>query len=238
MLHSRMKFLAFAAVVVLLFPAAACSGGGESDDTAREISNEELGQMVLGPEQFGPEFAGFSSGDENGPQTVEQIANEDDDPAAERADLEQHGFTDGYKMLYYTQQPPGGQVASVGSLVYLFETAEGAAGYLEDSIAEMRDDQEDEDPSAIFEWSDLDAGDEAVSLRFDGPQPTDEGSTISLSGTVIFFRHGRIVAGMLLYGFALPDPEKQRLHGNMETLASVMNDRITSVLATAAAPSA
>jgi len=223
-------------VAVLLAAAAAC-GGESMDDTAREISNEELAQMLLGPEEFGPEFAGFTSGDENGPQTVEQIANEDDDPSAEQADLQQHGFADGYKMLSYNPQQGEGQVASVGSLAYLFATPEGAAAYLEDSIAEMRDDQSDEDPAVIFEWSELDVGDEAVSLRADGPQESGDGSTVTLSGTVIFFRHGRIVAGMLLYGFSLPDGEKQRLHSNVQALASVMNDRITNVLVTAAAPS-
>lgn len=85
--------------LALIFTGAfafACTndnGGGGSEDTSREITNEELSRMVLGVTAFGREYAGFAPDETNGPQTIEQVASEEDDPAAERVDLEQFGWS-------------------------------------------------------------------------------------------------------------------------------------------------
>src|SRR6266542_6382440 len=102
------------AAALMVLSAVACSGGSntQSGETTREISKDQLAQMVLSPDQFGPELAGFTPDAENGFQTIDQVAKGEDDPAAERADLERFGWTGAYQSMF--ANPNGDQ--SVGVL--------------------------------------------------------------------------------------------------------------------------
>jgi len=60
---SRIPPVALAAALLVLFGVACSSGGGKADDTNREISDEELARMVLAPNDFGDDYAGFQPDD-------------------------------------------------------------------------------------------------------------------------------------------------------------------------------
>ncbi len=223
-----------------MLAVAACGGGGGSDDTAREISNEELAQMVLSLDQFGPEFSGFTPDTDNGFQTVEQVAEGEDDPAAEQADLEQFGWAATYEVEYVN--PAGIEVVGVmggGSTVYLFATAEGADGYWQDSVAEVENPERGGGSTALqnAERIDFEVGDESIGFVLRVQAPKDDGSTGNYTGWLMYFTHGRLLGSLYVSAADIDDVEGERLQSRAETLASVLNDRIAARLA-AQAPSA
>lgn len=120
---------ALAAPAALSLLIVACSGSGDkTDDTARDIRSEELARMVLDLGQFGPEVAGFVSEDGSGPLSLEQTAEEEDDPESEKADLQQFGWVAAHKGSFEAPQSVEGQAGGVGSTVYLFATADALPG--------------------------------------------------------------------------------------------------------------
>src|SRR5437879_5947004 len=91
----------------LMLALATCGGGGEKqalDDTAREISNEELGRMVLALEQFPPEYAAFKADEDNGLLTIDKEVEGTFDPAKERSDLEKFGWISACKATFSDPQ--------------------------------------------------------------------------------------------------------------------------------------
>ncbi len=221
--------------------AIACGGGGdeETDDTAREISSEELAQMVLAPDQFGAEYVRFTPDSENGVLSLDQATQEEDDPEAERADLQQFGYSSGYRSFYSDTEFQGTGVFYVGGVVYLFTGNDGADGYLSDSVDEFGEMSNDSDVSfSKFETFDLDVADEAIGARFEGAVKRDAGSESPLWGAVSYFRHGRITGALSIFGLQMDDPGKQRIEDNAKALASVMNERIATVLAAGAGTTA
>ena len=234
-LKGALGFMAVALAVIVV----ACGGDNNSndvpaaDDTSRDITDEQLSQMVLAPTAFGPEYAEFTPDAENGPQTIEQASEGEDDPAAERIDLEQFGWAATHKAYFDNAAPREGAVSAVASILYVFGTAEGASGYLRDSRGEMQDEANAPDPGQTMELAELEVGNEAYTAVFDAQVDREDGSTVEVSGMAAFFRRGRIAGGVYYIGVALPDLEKQRLEGKVTSLTSTMNDRMASILAAA-----
>jgi len=225
--------IALAAIVVACGGGESSNDGPAADDTSREITNEQLSQMVLALGDFGPEYGGFAPDSDNGPQTIEQVSDEEDDPAAERIDLEQFGWAATHQAYFDNPAPTEGAVSAVASFVYVFGTAEGASGYLGDSRGEMHDEANAPDPGQTMELAELEVGNEAYTAVFNAQVDREDGSTVAVSGMAAFFRRGRVAGGVYYIGVALPDLEKQRLEGKVKSLTSTMNDRMASVLAAA-----
>jgi hypothetical protein len=227
------KFIASVVLAVLALvalSAAGCKSGGEkADDTSREISEAELSQMVLGLDLFGTEYAGFTAEEPTGPLTIEQTAEEEDDPAAERADLEQFGWVASQKAAFEGEWAEG-QAAGLGSMVYAFETSEGAAGYMDDSEGEFRE-LSSEDGITRIDISEHDLSDEAISLLIEGEEDMEDGSKLEVSGWAMAFRRGRLVGVVHIFALNADDLEKTRLEGKVEVLADLMNKQMESVLA-------
>ncbi len=221
--------LSHLAVGLLAVVAMACQGGGSTaDDTARRITDDELAMMVLALEDFGAEFANFEAGEENGFMTAERRAEDSIDPENEAADLKRFGWEAGYEEMYFN--PAAGESGSklwfVASGVDLHETAEGAAGYFEDSRAEVEDDVGKTREGIILdaaETFDVVIADEAAGLHFHVIAEDDSGSQYWASGVI--FRRGRLIASVSIFSF-----EEQRLEEALRELAGNLNERIGSVL--------
>ncbi len=221
--------LSHLAAGLLVIVAMACQGGGSTtDDTARRITDDELAMMVLALEDFGAEFADFEAGEENGFVTAEQRAEDSIDPENEAADLKRVGWEAGYEETYF--DPAAGESGStlwfVSSSVDLLETAEGAAGYFEDSRAEAEDDVGKAREGIILdaaETFDADIADEAAGVHFHVIAEDDAGSLYWASAVI--FRRGRLIASVSIFSF-----EEQRPEDALRELAENLNERIVSVL--------
>jgi hypothetical protein len=221
----------------VLLTGAACSKGENStgDDTTREISEEELSRMVLQLTSFGPEYSGFTADAENGVDNIDKSSEDDFDPAGERADLETFGFATGYQSYYTGQGVPPGGAFGVGSEAVLFQTAEGAKGYFDDSDQELAEQTgKTSGTVTILEVSpfDIDTGaDQDSGARGTARYAQEDGSSTDVWIVVAQYRRGRLLGFVGMYAIAPGDTEKQRLEGKVEALARQMNQQMALVLA-------
>ena len=216
-----------------LLTAAACGGGGSVDDTAREISNEQLAQMVLALDHFGPEYAAFTPEADNGVRNVDTASAGDFDAADERADLERASFVSAYEVNFLNEAVEGAPFL-LGSEVYVFANADGARTYLKDSEAEITENAGRTSDGATIEAInrfEVKAGDEAMGANADISLRRDDGSSTRFWLTVVEFRRGRLVGDVRMFGMGLSDTDKVRLQGKVEALAATMNERVSSAVA-------
>jgi tetratricopeptide (TPR) repeat protein len=227
--HLLALAIGFLAVVAL-----ACQGGGDSspvDDTDQEISDDELALMVLALEDFGADFADLQAVEDSGVLTLDQAAEDDFDPEDERADLERFGWASGYQEFYANPQAAeeGSGVFFVGSSVDLFETVEGAAGYFEDSSAEVLDQAGKTRNGTTVEeilTFDADIADEATGVLARFHSEDQEGSEIHFWASALVFRHGRLLGTVGIYSL-----EEQWFQEELRSLARQMDQNIGSILA-------
>lgn len=212
--------------------AVACGGGGNettNDGASNEVTNEELAQMVLSLEQFGAEFSTFTPDAENGYKTIEQAAESEDDPVAERADLERSGWVSTYE-TYYTNPTAeqGSGVLVVGSSVYLFTSPEGAAEYWRDSEAEINDPNSTEGSAELrgAERVDVAVGDQSIGFRLNETIQRDDGSTVPYSGWLLYFRRGQVMGAVVITAAGVDDQSRQALEAKAQTLATNLNERV------------
>jgi hypothetical protein len=227
------------AIALLAIATLGCQGGGDdkaTDDTARQISDDELAGMALSLTDFGAEYADFVANGDNGPRTIDEIAEDDFDPEDERADMERAGWSSGYQEFYIS--PPDAEEESsvffVGSSIDLFETAEGAADYLDDSRAELTTQIGKKGDNGFTLQNtrefDADVADEAAGAVFEGSIETEQISSTSYWLTAVMFRHGRLVAVVGMYS-----SEEPQLEDTVRALALQFDQKIESALGASAA---
>jgi len=226
------------AVALLAIVTLGCQGGGSNgpaDDTARPISDDELAGMVLGLAEFGADYASFQADDDNGLRTLDQAVEGDLDPEDERADLERFDWASVYQQFYTNPQAAKetSGVYVVGSTVTLFDTVQGAAGYLEDSRGELTT-QVGKSTGALtvvdIQKFDADVANGAAGAIIQGDIQTQQGSSVPLWMSAIMFRHGRLVAVVAAYTF-----EEPQLQDSLRTLALRLDQNIGSTLGASAA---
>jgi hypothetical protein len=226
-------------VALLAIVTLGCQGGGSNepaDDTARPISDDELAGMVLDLAEFGADYASFQAEDDNGLRTLDKAVEGDFDPEDERADLQRFDWASAYEEFYLN--PQGAETAGVygvGSTVNLFETVQGAEGYVEDSRDELTTQVGKSTGSAtvvnIWEF-DAAVADEAVGAVVKVDVQPEQGSSVPIWMSAIMFRHGRLVAVVGAYTF-----EEPQLQDSLRILALHLDQNIGSALgASAAAP--
>ena len=226
------------AIALLAVAALGCEGGNDSepaDDTTRPISDDELAGMVLDLAEFGTDHADFEAEDQNGLRTLDQAVQGDFDPDDERADLQRFDWTSAYEQFY--TNPQGAQAASgvygVGSTVNLFETAQGAEGYFEDSKDELTTQVgESSGTATIVDITkfDADVADGAAGAVVQTDVKTEQGSNVPVWMSAVMFRHGRVVAVVGAYTF-----EEPQLQDSLRALALHLDQNISSTLGTGAA---
>jgi len=223
------------AIALLAIATLGCGDDKPADDTARQISDDELTGMALALTDFGTDYTDFEANGDNGPRTLDKIAEGDFDPEDERADLERAGWASGYQEFYISPQDAEEEPSAffVGSSLDLFETAEGAAGYLEDSRAELTTQIGKSNNGFTFldyREFDADIADGAAAAVFEGSIETTQGSSTSVWMTAVMFRHGRLVATVGMYSL-----EEPQLEDTAKDLALRFDQNIASALGASAA---
>ena len=226
------------AIALLAIATLGCQGGGDdkpADDTARQISDDELAGMALALTDFGADYAGFHANGDNGPRTLDEIAEDDFDPEDERADLARFKWASGYQEFYISPQDAEEEssVFFVGSSVDLFDTAEGAADYLDDSRAELTTQVgKGNNGFTLLDHREFDAdiADGAAAAVFHGSIETEQISSMSFWMSAIMFRHGRLVAVVGMYSL-----EEPQLEDTVKDLALRFDQNIASALGASAA---
>jgi hypothetical protein len=227
----RVLTLAFAALLLLVAAACKSSGGngGGGDDTNREITEDELAQMVLALADFGGAYGDFLVDEGNGAVTPDAKAEDDFDPKDEANDLVEHGYVSGYDADFLSPDAEASGVYAVGSEVNLYEDADGAAGYFADTKAEIEDavgNSGDEMDVTSVEPFSVDVGDESAGFALKGTLPDDEGNPVDVWLMTVGFRHGRLI-GSVYMGSLEERDSREGLRG----WARVMDQRMGTVLA-------
>jgi outer membrane lipoprotein-sorting protein len=205
---------AVAAVLTLLLTGAACKGGGqEADLTAGQITDTQLASMMLSLEDYGPDFRDFQLDKDSGLRTAAQTAENDFDPQDEAQDLERFGWASGYGRSYLNQQAAQARsgIFAVSSDVALFDTADGAAGYFDDSMTELAALLGNGNENITIEkvgQFDAHVADDAAGFYFSGSTPAGDGSQIRLFSTGVALRRGRLLGTV---GFVLARMLDQRI---------------------------
>jgi hypothetical protein len=241
MVSPRIALPTLGFVVLLAGALAACGGDGnqESELPGREITDAELTMMVLSMAELRDVYAGFEGIEVSRFKTNEQTAEEDSDPQDEAQDLEQFGRVKEYVRIYGSpeiEEPLGSERAILlASRVQLFQEAEGASGYLEDHLAEMKDGAGKKSQGATVEQAKSfnvgGLGDESVGMRAGLVFPEDDGSGFEAYGTWVFLRRDRLLSSVLLVTL-----EDEDVTAVVEALAREIDNRIQAILLIAPPP--
>ena len=218
--------------LLLVMAMAACGGGGEGDLTDRPITDADLGTMAVYEVDLPAEFVGFVRTEGSGFKTNEQSAEKHFDPTDEAQDLEQFGQVSEYIRAYGPSAAGGsavqGEAINLVSGVRLFGDAPGAAGYLQDELADLDDSVGKRRGGASVEEVgrvDVDKiADEAVGVRT-RLMFREDGSERPAYETQLFFRRGR-----LLISIAEVRADDKDVGVELALLARSLDERIQVVL--------
>ena len=228
-------------IPALLLLSAACSGG-ESEKADVQIDDAELQAMaeVFSNATFGDAYANMVFDETSGLETKEAFIEDDNDPEGEAKDVEQFGYVSSYEVAYFDSEGliNGGPVAmSVG--VTLFDTEEGATGYMRDDLEEGRKSFSGTTELGTllsFDTFDAKAGKEnwGVFLRLKANEETF-GVNTELSMTVITFQRGKVLGSV----FVMRGDAKDAKADGMR-VAKLLDQRMQAILRgeTPAAPEA
>lgn len=212
----------------------ACGGGGEEGDlTVPDIGDEQLTLMGLDRSELGDEYADFELALSR-LETREQRAvhvNED-----EKKDLERFGELKTYEERYSSDEAlaEGTGPVSVGTTVFVFESAKGASSYLDDDVADLERQVGEElglTKIHTVERFALDGvGDESLGLRLIVLTFTEDG-WVTRYHTLAWFREGHILVLVSLVRLDNSD-----VRAEAEALARKLDERIEQVLAAQITP--
>ena len=221
-----------AGALLLAMGVASCGDGGEADLTARPIDDSVLGTMAVYEVDLPGDFAGFVRIEGSGFKDNEQSAEGHFDPVDEAQDLERFAQEREYVRRYGPAaadgSATGGAAISFVSAVRLFEDGTGAAGYLEDELADMEGSVGKDVAGATIEEVERfnvgGIGDKAAGVRT-RMTLRGEGSERLAYETQVFLRRGR-----LLLSLAAVTAEDTDFKAELETLARSLDERIKIVL--------
>jgi hypothetical protein len=222
-----MPLLRGAALVVLALALAGCAlGGGEEAD---EITADQLAVMVLPRDELGAPESFELDPKDSGRMSAREAADWTTDPDDNAADIRQEGWLSGFELTYSNPDREvsyerGEGVIMGDSTVQLFDTDTSARARLVQEIRDLerlRGKDVDGVRLARFETFDLDVGDEAWGIEL-----TARARGVTLHGTGVFFRSGRVIADT---GFLHVDEVGR--HREAVAAARALESRIERVLA-------
>jgi hypothetical protein len=202
---------------------------------AGDISDEDLAAMVPTKADLGQDYAGFQEA--AALDTNEERRETADDPEDEAKDQETYGRVVGYdrqlSASLATVEADAPLLIQIG--VTLFEDDEGASGYLNDDVEDIKARVGRTDLGLSLEAVDPftvpPLGDESLGLRSRASVPPEQGGPETLYVTYFWFRRGRILGDVALARVDDTDISQQA-----QTIASLLDELIEQVLGGSATP--
>ncbi len=199
-----------------------------------EVSAEHLAAMVLRVDDFEPDYQAFAKRAESGPRTIEQLIEGADDPDDEALDVAKFGHLMNHADSYASNANiiRGSGAIMIADGIILYRDAKGAAGDLDDIIADAK-----RDFSGTTELGSLQsfklfkakAGEEGHGLTMRFLTPGVEfglNGLLNLTVTAVYFRRDNLVAGVMMMRLDTKDVQAE-----VNELARKLDRRIKSVLA-------
>lgn len=258
-LRCRVNLLLCACAAVMAFTASSCGSGDSSTATRDEDRGEALALAAVSPKQlelmplelpeFGSEFSNLEvDEDETGFVDGEEKAADDFDSEDESKDLTLFRWATSYKRSYSN---PGAYETlfsgagrhraefvplAAASVVDLFDTPEGASGYLDDFEGELTDlagtTLEEGITVGSAETFQVNVGSKAIgfdlflNLEFD-TEKNSKSSSLQISG--VAFQRGRLQGSALISAIG-QRPTGDDIERYMAGLAKALDERILGVL--------
>jgi hypothetical protein len=222
-----MALLRGAALLVFALLLAGCGLGGK--EASNEITDEQLAVMVLPDDELGTPDGFELDLEDSGGMNAREAADWTTDPEDNAADLRQDGWLSGYELTYSNPDDRvsfelGEGVISGDSTVQLFDTETSARAQLVQEIKDLerlRGENAEGVRLARFETFDVDVGDEGWGIEL-----TARARGVTLHGTGVLFRSGRLVADT---GFLHVDETGR--HSEAVAAARALESRIQRSLA-------
>ena len=221
-----LRRIAPALAACALLPGCGALPLGGEPEPAPSATKRQLALMVLPRDELGPEADGLRQSRLAGPRDNAAEAEGTLDPDDDGETLRESGRRFGYHLTYTARDGADEGVLEIGTSVELFETELAASHYLHDQA----DDYEFLRGQKVAPGVKL-----VASERLDPGDVGDEARALTaavragkrrLHGTIVAFRHGRIVGAAVLARFDTADAGART-----RELADALDRRIDAVLA-------
>ena len=212
------------------YEGLACNGG-TTDLTDCEISDGELVAMILPLADLGPAYADLEFELGSQLRTNEDAAEDAFDGEDEAEDIVRFGRVTGYAEGFISLEALSNRegVFAIGTIVAIYESGDGASGYLRDDLEDMRREvgvNPDSDAGMLErldEYHPEGIGDEYVGI-FAYYTP-GEAEPLPSNLTWVKFRRGRLIGEVTIVRF-----DEEDVREEVTELARKLDERILAVL--------
>lgn len=205
----------------------ACTGS-TTDLNDREISDGELVAMMLPLADLGPAYADLELDDESGFQSNEDVVKDANDKEDEAEDIERYRRVTGYQEAFTSLEALSNRdgVFGIGTIVSLYEDADGASGDLLDTV--------DDAKRAVGTTAYHVTLEDVEEFTLDGIGDESAKLIVSLSVsdggyafyvTVVMFRRGRLIGEVVIVRY-----DEEDVREEVAELARKLDERILAVL--------
>ncbi len=189
-------------LLLLLAVLAAGCGGGSSSSTLGSVARNDLAIMVLPAAELGDLADGLHVDPRSGFEDSADVAQDTMSPDDTAQDIDDAGFRFGYQ-LNYTNAGASDEPVQVTSQVSLFESAEAADAFVDETIGGAKD----------LEGAEVGAGAKVTAVTMEeADEPGDsawEGSATATAGDYGGLEHGRRLHDRPGRGFCVDDQARR-----------------------------
>ena len=212
-------------LLLLLAVLAAGCGGGSSSSTLGPVAKNDLAIMVLPAAELGDLADGLHVDPQSGFEDSADVAQDTMSPGDTAQDIDDAGFQTGYQ-LNYTNAGTSGDPVQVTSQVALFESAEQADAFVDETIGGAQDLEGAEvGAGARITAVTMEEADEPGDSAWEGSATATAGAT-EVSSTVVAFTIDRVAASVSMTQLGDPPPME-----DVQELAQKLASRIEAVSA-------
>ena len=212
-------------LLLLLAVLAAGCGGGSASSTLGSVAKNDLAIMVLPAAELGDRADGLHVDPQSGFEDSADVAQDTMSPDDTAQDIDDAGFQFGYQ-LNYTNAGTSDEPVQVTSQVSLFESAEAAGAFVDETIGGAKDLEGAEvGAGAKVTAVNMEEVDEPGDSAWQGSATATAGAT-KISSTVVAFTIEQVAASVSMTKLGDPPPTE-----DVQELAQKLASRIEAVAA-------